>query len=104
MTNADLLSGFSDTHQCFLFASTVTEMTLSAWEDDQSVEKQRWRIPGSSSAKNRGNAAAGQIYFQVLTTLGIDLVHIRDLFKHSFDALLLCRQLGIPVVLDGGGF
>lgn len=103
MTNADLLSRFSDTHQCFLLASNGTEMTLSAWEGDQSVEKQRWQIPGSPSAKNHGNVAADQICFQILTTLGIDLVHIRDPFKHSFDAPLLCRQLGIPVVLDGGG-
>ena len=39
-------------------------------------------------------------YFQVLVGLGIDLVHIRHLFKHSFDLPSLCRPLGIPVVLS----
>lgn len=100
MTNADLVSQLSGTHQCFMLTSTGLEMILSAWENDRSVEKQRWKLTGPWSAKNYCNAAARKVYFQVLTGLGIDLVHIRHLFKHSFDAPLLCRQLGIPVVLS----
>jgi GT2 family glycosyltransferase/glycosyltransferase involved in cell wall biosynthesis len=100
VTNADLAGRIGDTHQCFVLTSTGTEMILRAWQNGRAVEKQRWKLPGNWSAKNYRSDAARQVYFQVLTGLGIDLVQIHHLFKHSFDAPRLCRQLGIPVVLS----
>ena len=100
VTNVDLVGRMGDTHQCFVLTSTGTEMILRAWQDGHAVEKQRWKLPGNWSAKNYCNEAARPVYFQVLTALGIDLVHIHHLFKHSFDAPRLCRQLGIPVILS----
>jgi GT2 family glycosyltransferase len=100
MTNDDLVSKVSETYQCFLLTSTGSEIVLGAWEDGRTVEKRRWKLPGSWSAQNYRNPAARQVYFQVLAGLGIDLVHIRHLFKHSFDAPELCRSLRIPVVLS----
>ena len=99
-TVADLVSKIADTNQCFLLSSTGTEMVLSIRDNDRILEKRRWKLPDEWSARNYNNAAARQIYFQVLNGLGIDLVHIHHLFKHSFDAPLLCRQLGIRVVLS----
>lgn len=100
MTNADLVHSISDTHQCFVLTSTGSEMILRAWQDGRAVERQRWKLAGQWSARNYRNEAARRIYFQILTGLGIDLVHIHHLFKHSFDPPRLCRQLGIPVVLS----
>ena len=100
MTNADLVSKINDTEQCFLLTSTGTEMILREWRDDGAVERMRWNLRVSWSAENFTQPAMREIYFQVLVGLGIDLVHIRHLFKHSFDLPSLCRPLGIPVVLS----
>jgi GT2 family glycosyltransferase/glycosyltransferase involved in cell wall biosynthesis len=100
MTNADLISKISETHQCFLLTSTGPQMILRAWEDGQAVEKEKWKLEGVWSARNYSDPVVRRIYLQVLAGLGIDLVHIRHLFKHSFDAPFLCKQLGIPVVLS----
>ena len=100
MTNADLVSQISATHECYLLTSTGSQMILRAWENGRLVDKKQWKLPGTWSARNYSNPAAQRIYFEVLTGLGIDLVHIRHLFKHSLDAPLLCKQLGIPVVLS----
>lgn len=100
MTNADLVRNVGDTHQCFVLTSTGAEMILRAWQDGRAVERQRWKLAGQWSARNYRNEAARRIYFQILAGLGIDLVHIHHLFKHSFDVPQLCRQLGIPVVLS----
>jgi len=100
MTNTDLVSKISATHECYLLSSTGSQMILRAWENGQLVDKKRWSLPGVWSAKDHSNPAAQRIYFEVLTGLGIDLVHIRHLFKHSFDAPFICKQLGIPVVLS----
>ncbi len=100
MTNADLVSQISASHECYLLTSTGSQMILRAWENGKLVDKKQWKLPGTWSAKNYSNPAAQRIYFEVLTGLGIDLVHIRHLFKHSLDAPLLCKQLGIPVVLS----
>ncbi|HEY4282549.1 MAG TPA: glycosyltransferase, partial [Chthoniobacterales bacterium] len=100
VTHEDLARRIGDTHQCFELTSTGSELILRAWQGCRAVEKQRWKLPGKWSAKNYRNEAARRVYFQVLTGLGIDLVHIHHLFKHSFDPPRLCRQLGIPVVLS----
>ncbi|MEP6822763.1 MAG: glycosyltransferase, partial [Chthoniobacterales bacterium] len=100
MTNADLVSKVSDTHQCFLLTSTGTEMILREWREGGAIERQRWRLSGRWSAADFRRPALSEIYFQVLVGLGIDLVHIRHLFKHSFDAPFLCRALGIPTILS----
>jgi GT2 family glycosyltransferase len=98
-TNVDLASKLWDTHQCFVLTCSGTDMILCAWQNNRTVEQRRWKLPGTWSAKNSYEPEARRIYFQVITGLGIDLVHIGHLFKHSFDARRLCRQLGIPVVL-----
>jgi GT2 family glycosyltransferase/glycosyltransferase involved in cell wall biosynthesis len=100
MTNADLVAKTSNAHQCFMLTSTGAEMILSEWREDRVLERKRWKFPDRWSAENFTQPAMRAIYFQVLVGLGIDLVHIRHLFKHSFDAPLLCRALGIPVVLS----
>lgn len=97
MTDTDIVRRLADTYHCFLLGSTGSEMILRAWEDGRAVEKQRWPLGGKRSTTNYPNDAPRRIHFQVLTGLGIDLVHIRYHFKHSFDASDLCRQLGIPV-------
>jgi len=97
---ADLVSKIAAVNQCFLLISTGTEMVLNVRDNDRMVEKRRWKLPNEWSARHYDNAAARQIYFQVLNGLGIDLVHIHHLFKHSFDVPRLCRQLGIRVVLS----
>ena len=100
MTNADLVAKVSDTEQCFLLTATGAEMILREWRSDGAVERMRWKLPVPWSAGNFTQPAMNEIYFRVLVGLGIDLVHIRHLFKHSFDAPALCRALGIPVVLS----
>ena len=98
MINANLVRGFDDTHQCFLLTSTDSEMILRAWQEGCAIEQQRWQLAGKWLARNCQHELVRRIYFQVITGLGTDLVHISRLFKHASVASDLCGPLGIPVV------
>lgn len=52
------------------------------------------------SAKEFHNSWLTYIYFDILTTQKIDIVHIRHLINHSFDLPQISKKLNIPVVLS----
>ena len=59
-----------------------------------------WEIKDEYSISNTFNKEFRRIYFNILYTLKIDLIHIRHLIRHSFDMPFVAKTLGIPVVLS----
>ena len=62
--------------------------------DGSDTEYRNW------SAKEFHNSWLSFIYFDILDSYKIDLVHIRHLINHSFDLPQIAKKLGIPVVLS----
>jgi len=59
-----------------------------------------WDLKNTYSIKNTFNNEFRRIYFNVLYSLKIDLIHIRHLIRHSFDMPYIAKQMGIPVILS----
>ena len=98
--NFDLLHAISPNYRCFLLESTAKIVTLSLVNNDSVCVLMKWRLSEKWSAKNFHSSELKTIYFNVLSSLHLDLVHIRHLFKHSFDLPRVCISLNIPYIIS----
>ncbi len=99
-TNQDLMGHICSSHECYMLTSTSTHLILRGVDGERSVEICRYRLTSSWSAKQFTSEQFQQIYFSILVNYHIELVHIRHLFKHSFDLPSICSSLGIGVVFS----
>ena len=99
-TNKDLLKNIQNTFECFILTSNTKQLLL--WKQNKNgLEKiQVWNIKSKWSAREFYNDEFRDVYFNVLIGLKIDIVHIRHLFKHTFDLPEVAHKLGIPIILS----
>ena len=69
-------------------------LNLNVPIEGSNIDYRKW------SSKEFHNSWLSFIYFDILTSYKIDLVHIRHLINHSFDLPYVAKKLGIPVVLS----
>ena len=114
LTNKDLMKHVAEDFEVFLLGAENDFFRLYQYVDNQLViikDYPRYLnlnvpIEGSNidyhkwSAKEFHNSWLSFIYFDILTSYKIDLVHIRHLINHSFDLPQVAKKLGIPVVLS----
>jgi GT2 family glycosyltransferase/glycosyltransferase involved in cell wall biosynthesis len=99
-TNEDLMSNIQKELNCYVLTSTTKEIRLWSYKNSTFKEIYLWRIKSKWSAKDFHNPEFRDIYFNVLNGLKIDIVHIRHLFKHTFDLPGVVSTLGIPIILS----
>jgi GT2 family glycosyltransferase/glycosyltransferase involved in cell wall biosynthesis len=99
-TSADLINNLPDRYESFSLTSTSKQLLLRSHLNGVSTELHRFDLPHAWSAASFHDEAFESIYFNVLMGLSIEQVHIRHLFKHSFDLPKICRTLGISVILS----
>jgi GT2 family glycosyltransferase/glycosyltransferase involved in cell wall biosynthesis len=99
-TSADLIDNLPDRYESFSLTSTSKQLLLRSHSNGLSTELHRFDLPQTWSAASFHDEAFQNIYFTVLMGLSIEQVHIRHLFKHSFDLPKVCKTLRIPVVLS----
>jgi GT2 family glycosyltransferase len=99
-TNKDLMQNIRKTFECFILTSTTKQLLL--WKQTKNgLEKiNSWNIKSKWSSKKFYNNEFRDVYFNVLIGLKIDIVHIRHLFKHTFDLPDIAHKLGIPIILS----
>lgn len=114
LTNMDLMKNVAHDFEVFLLGAENDFFRLYKFVDKElTVIKDYPRyfninvpIDGSDkeyrnwSAKEFHNSWLSFIYFDILDSYEIDLVHIRHLINHSFDLPQIAKKLGIPVVLS----
>jgi len=99
-TNQDLMQNISRDHECFLLTSDSAYLIVRYVEKDFTIKILRYKLSDSWSAKNFKSDEFRTIYFSLLVNLKIDIVHIRHLFKHSFELPGICKLLGLGVIFS----
>ena len=98
-TTKDLISKIQN-FECFLLTSNSKQLILRKYENKELKKIMAWNLTTKWSAKNFYDEEFRRIYFNILTSFKIDIIHIRHLFKHSFDLPMVADNLGIPIILS----
>lgn len=96
----DLISQVSKNYDCYILYSTGSKLilkhnnmgiyeTIAFWDT-----KTEWHVDYFN------NPTFKIAYFNILSTLNIDLIHIQHLIKHSQDIIGLIKQFNIPTILS----
>jgi GT2 family glycosyltransferase/glycosyltransferase involved in cell wall biosynthesis len=96
--NKDILRNIQKTFECFILTSTSKELILWKYSTDKIKQIKSWKLKWSQ--KELYNDEFRDLYFNLLTSLKIDIVHILDLFKHTFDLPDTAYKLGLPIILS----
>lgn len=99
-TNLDLMRRVSSNYECFTLTALAHHLEVHrlvgrdlVLEQEVRLE-QEWRVTDVTRTDYRHAVT------RLLLELGIDLVHIRHLMGHTLELPIVCRSLGIPVVLS----
>ena len=96
--NKDLLRNIQKTFECFILSSTSKEVLLWKYSEHKFKQIRSWKIEWSKT--ELFNDQYRDLYFNLLTSLKIDIVHILNLFKHTFDLPYTAHELGLPIILS----
>ena len=99
-TNKDLLKNIQNTFECFVLTSTSQELLLWKHSKNKLIKIKTWRIKSKWSAKEFYNNEFRDIYFNILVSLKIDILHIKHLFKHTFDLPVIANSLGLKIIFS----
>ena len=81
---------------------TSDRRTIRLWRCvDGALEQVReWTLDRSIRVTDYSRPDYAQIVESVLVDEEVELIHVRHLFKHTFDAPRIARRLGVPVVFS----
>ena len=96
--NKDLLRNIQKSFECFILSSTSEELILWKYSRDKIKQIKSWKIEWSET--DIFNDEFRDLYFNLLTSLKIDIVHVLDLFKHTLDLPYIAHKLGLPIILS----
>ncbi|MCM1523277.1 MAG: glycosyltransferase [Ruminococcus sp.] len=100
-TNEDLMHfAEKNNYEVFMLTSNTSQMKLYSESDGSLNLLHTWKLETKWDISNFYVPEYADIYFDVLCNLHIELVHIRHLFKHSFDIVDIADVLRIPVILS----
>ncbi|WP_323735685.1 glycosyltransferase [Methanosphaera sp. ISO3-F5] len=99
-----ILTAGKEEIKLYKYTKSVNDSQSSEEDDDEFLQHltllSTWTIKNEYSIKDVFNNEFRRIYFNILCSLKIDLVHIRHLIRHSFDMPYIAKQIGIPVILS----
>ncbi|MCK9152235.1 glycosyltransferase [Methanobacterium alcaliphilum] len=99
-TNIDLMKNVQKDFDCFVLVSNSKKITLQRYIDNKFDTIESWDIESKWSAKDFYNLEFRDVYFNVITALKIDIIHIRHLIQHTFDLPIIAKKLGIPLIIS----
>lgn len=114
LTNRDLMKHVSKKYDVYLLGAENDYFALFKYSNNNLKLIKKYQrainlntsIDGSIkchskwSVKEFHNSWLSFIYFDILDSYNIDIVHIRHLINHSFDLPQIAKKLNIPVVLS----
>jgi len=98
--NADTVRHVSDWSECFLLTSDTKHVYIYLYHDSQFKLIRTIKLSTEWSPLLFASAEHLGIYRDVLSSLRIELVHIRHVFKHTFDIFQAAVDLEVPIVLS----
>ncbi|MBZ9570447.1 glycosyltransferase [Methanobrevibacter sp. TMH8] len=100
MTNEDLMKNIENYFECFVLSSGYNKLFLRKFNGEKFELIREWKIKSVYGAEKFYSTEYRDIYFNVLISLGIDIVHIRHLILHTFDLPKISKILNIPTILS----
>lgn len=111
--NNDIIEGISKDYEVFLLSSDSKQIDLWKKSEDSYDKIGQWNFTDDSdyclgqeeyynlvSKKSLANPKLEKIYFNILSKLQIDLIHINHLIKHSYDLPRVAKKLDIPYFIN----
>ena len=99
-TTKDLMPFVQNSYNVFVLTSDSQTFFLKEYSKKGLEIINRFELKKKWSALRFFDAESQALYLSIITSLNIDLVHIRHLFKHSLDLPEICSSLRIPYVLS----
>jgi GT2 family glycosyltransferase len=99
-TNIDLMKHIQKDLDCYVLVSNTKKIILQRYKKNKFETIESWETKSQWSAKEFYNSEFRDIYFNVITSLKIDIIHIRHLIQHTFDLPLVAKRLGIPLIIS----
>lgn len=99
-TNKDLMNYIEKGFECFVLTSNTKVLRLFSYKDKDFSTIKEWKLPEPWKITDFTRNDYEEIYFNILSRLNIDIVHIRHLLAHTFDIAYLSNKLGLKVVLS----
>ena len=99
-TNTDLMRGLADRWDCFAFTSNTQDLRLWRGNHDGLRQIDEWKLQGAWAPTQFTREDYRRIATSVLLDHAIELVHVRQLFKHTFDIPHVAAALDIPLVMS----
>lgn len=100
MTNEDLMKNIENYFDCFVLSSGYNKLFLRKFNGKNFELIREWKIKSVYGAEKFYLTEYRDIYFNVLISLGIDIVHIRHLILHTFDLPKISKTLNILTILS----
>ena len=98
--NFELMAGISDRYECLLLTCDRLRLRLDRIVDGERVPLERHELASPTRVLDFTREDYRLFAERVLREWAIDLVHVRHLFKHTFDVPVLAERMGIPVVFS----
>lgn len=100
-TNEDLMMYVTKyEYECYMLTSDMFNMFLYHVREDKLENMKTWKLTKKWDISKLYVPECEDIYFDTIKNLEIDFIHIRHLFKHSFDILNIAKLLNIPVIMS----
>jgi GT2 family glycosyltransferase/glycosyltransferase involved in cell wall biosynthesis len=101
VANLELMRGLAGRVDCLLLTSDRLRLRLDHVVDGERTPLQEWVLEdGPTRVMDFTREDYRRIVTGVLRDHAVDLVHVRHLFKHTFDVPVVAGRLGIPVVFS----
>lgn len=100
-TNEDLMKYISSRKwNVFLLNSNCNTLRLYAFKEESLCQLNKWDVRHKWDINMPYVPEWRNIYYNVLHSCHIDIVHIRHLYKHTFDIIDAARWMNIPCILS----
>lgn len=100
LANLELMAALPDRYECLLLTCDRQTMRLDRMDGGERTLIDRWDLSSPVGVLDFTREDYREIATRVLHEHAIELVHVRHLFKHTFDVPVAAARLGIPVVFS----
>ena len=113
-TNLELMKNVNPHMESYLLVTSTTKVELYKYNPQTGITDtnpdmefknnldllRTWKLHSKYTLLNTSNNELKKIYFNILSYLNVDIIHIRHLIMSTFDLPKLADTLGIPVILS----
>ena len=99
-TNKDLMKNVEKKFNVYLLSADENYLILHIFKDNTLKIVKKFQRNATWSSKIFHDSWLTYVYYEILSSYKIDLLHIRHLIYHSFDLPQIAKKLKIPTVLS----